>query len=646
MEWHDHGIGSMTADLHAIEARFGETYRRVAIGMALLDVAGRFRAVNDAFAELVGVEADALIGSEETTFIRPDDRHWADWGIGGEPQRLQVRMCRADGTEIHVIRILTAAADEEPFVLGHYIDVTEHNARLAALAELGEFSQTVTDDAGAADLVDRARLLVVQHLGLSEDRAAAVLGGAGDVLELLTAEDRSFVRSISSVVCAVHARRRAETARYHLASHDALTGLVNRTTFAARVADAVGQAERGRGHLCVLMVDIDGFKRVNDSLGHLHGDRLLRDIAQRMTAIVRPTDTVARIGGDEFGVLVTGLAAPNEAEAIALRLRDAFRTPFAVDGRSVHLSASIGVATSASSGIEPAELLADADLAMTEAKNTGKGRCVVFRPALRRAAAQRIALEEDLRAAVEAGAFRLDFQPIVELATGMWVGAEALLRWPHPTRGLVPPLDFIPLAEDSGLVVPLGEWVLRTALQHRVVWTPRLHCRQDFCVSVNVSVRQLAEPGFVDVVTDALAASGVPPEVLVLEMTESVFIDEEAGTLAVLRALRDLGVRIALDDFGTGYSALSYLRRFPVDILKLDRSFIAGLLGTAQDQAVTRAVIGLAQQLDLDLVAEGIETYDQLEILRQLGCRLGQGFLLQKPMPADTLPAHCPSSAS
>ncbi|MCL6537161.1 MAG: bifunctional diguanylate cyclase/phosphodiesterase [Acidothermus sp.] len=636
----------MTVDLREAAAWFRETCRHVGVGVALLDVQGRILAANDELAALLRTPADELVGRGEDEFVHPDDRQLADWGIGDDAQRTQLRLLRPDGEIAYAIRILRPLRErfDGSLALAHYLDVTEHNSRLVGLAELGEFAQTVADDRSGAELVSRARNLLTRHLALADDQAAAALGGSPDVLELLGGEDRAFVRSIASILETAQARRRAENARHHLAAHDGLTGLANRATFAARVDEAVGRIEAGREYLCILMIDIDGFKRVNDSLGHLHGDRLLRDVAQRITGVVRPTDTVARIGGDEFAVLLTGLTVPEEAEAIATRVRDAFRAPFAADGRAVHLSASIGVATARSRATDPTEFLADADLAMTEAKSTGKGRCVVFRPALRKAAAHRIALEEDLRVAVERGNFRLDFQPIVELATGRWIGAEALLRWPHPTRGLVPPLDFIPLAEDSGLVVPLGRWVLRTALQHRVAWSEQLPRCPDFCVSVNVSVRQLAEPDFPDDVAHALDATGVPPSALVLEMTESVFMDAENGTLRTLEAIHGLGVRLAIDDFGTGYSALSYLRNFPVDILKLDRSFVAGLLGTAQDRAVTSAVIGLAHQLDIDLVAEGIETFDQLEILRELGCRLGQGYLLHRPMAADAIPATCPAA--
>jgi diguanylate cyclase (GGDEF)-like protein/PAS domain S-box-containing protein len=631
---------------------FAPAGERAAIGMALVGLDGRYVEVNEAFCRMLGRPADDVIGRTTVEITHPDDRHVAIWSYpelsAGESDahRIEKRFVRPDGTVVQAIRItkIVRETDGAPaFMFAQYVDVTERNARFAGLAELG---QRALDGSGMDRLTAEARHLVATMLGLDDESAAQVLGSNPDALALLSVDDDGFVRSVRNVLDAAHARTRVEAESRRMAMHDTLTGLANRALLSDRVDQALAQLSPGREYVCVLMLDLDGFKRVNDSLGHARGDALLRDVAQRLMGAVRPTDTIARLGGDEFAVLVSGLTAPDDAEVVAQRLLDALKAPFNASGRAVHLSASVGVAPARSRSVTVANLLADADLAMYEAKTSGKGRYVMFAPTFRKAAAGRLALEEDLRSAVGLGAFRLDFQPIVDLVTNRWTGAEALLRWPHPTRGMVPPLDFIPLAEDTGLVVPLGKWVLEKALEHRVSWSHLVGDPTSFDVAINVSVRQLAEPGFADFVQAAVQQSGLPASSITLEMTESVFMNDNQVNIKALHALHEIGVRIALDDFGTGYSSLSYLRRFRIDVLKLDRSFVSGLLGSAQDRAVTRAVIDLAHHLDLELVAEGIETADQLDLLRQLGCRLGQGYLLHRPMPVEAIVEKYPRRAA
>jgi predicted signal transduction protein with EAL and GGDEF domain len=342
---------------------------------------------------------------------------------------------------------------------------------------------------------------------------------------------------------------------------------------------------------------------------------------------------VARLGGDEFAVLVRGLAHPTEAEIVAQRILDGLRAPFAVGGRAVHVQVSIGIACIGSRSIDADELLADADLAMYAAKAAGKGRAVTFTPNLRKAAVGQLALEEDLRYAATRGLFTLDYQPVIELASGAFIGGEALIRWPHPTRGMVPPLDFIPLAEDTGLVVPLGGWVLEQACAQGAAWRRMLG--SDFTMNVNVSSRQIVEADFVGRVAAVLDRTQIEPHSVVLEMTESVFMADDAHSRRVMSSLRELGVRIAIDDFGTGYSSLAYLRRLPIDILKLDRSFVTDLADGASERVITSAVVEIAHQLGLMVIAEGIETTEQLELLVELGCVAGQGYLLHRPMPAN-----------
>ena len=617
--------------------------RNAAIGMALVSMDGHYLQVNEALCRMAGRPADDLIGRSTVDVTHPEDRHLSAWSypeVCASPSdchRMEKRFLRPDGTVVQAIRVTKIVRDDAglpAYMFAQYIDVTQRNARFAGLAELG---QRALDHATPDELTAEARGLVSTMLGVSDEIAAGALGAKPDVLAVLPVDDQGFVRSVRNVLDAAHARSRAEDETRRMAMQDSLTGLANRALLSQRIDQALTQVIPGREYVCVLMLDLDGFKRVNDSLGHARGDGLLRDVAQRLMGAVRPTDTIARLGGDEFAVLVTGLGAPEESEVVAQRLLAALKTPFTSGGRAVHLSASVGVTSARSRSVTTANLLADADLAMYEAKMSGKGRYVVFAPTFRKAAAGRLALEEDLRSAVTDGAFELHFQPIVDLVSGRWSHVEALVRWPHPTRGMVPPLDFIPLAEDTGLVVPLGQWVLEKALDHRVSWSPLTAGDEGFGVAVNVSVRQLAEPGFVEFVRSVVDRSGLPPSSITLEVTESVFMDDNQTNIKALEALREIGVRIALDDFGTGYSSLSYLRRFRIDVLKLDRSFVSGLLGSAQDRAVTRAVIDLASHLELELVAEGIETQEQLELLRQLGCRLGQGYLMHKPMPAASV---------
>ena len=644
------GETSCCAECRVDVSWFRVAGRNAAIGMALVSMDGRYLQVNDALCRMAGRPADDLIGRTTVEITHPEDRHLAAWSYpevcadSSDCHRMEKRFLRPDGTiaqAIRVTKIVRDGAGRPVYMFAQYIDVTQRNARFAGLAELG---QRALDHATPDELSTEARGLVSTMLGVTEEIAAGALGATPDVLAVLPVDDQGFVRSVRNVLDAAHARSRAEDETRRMAMQDALTGLANRALLSQRIDQALGQVVSGREYVCVLMLDLDGFKRVNDSLGHARGDGLLRDVAQRLMGAVRPTDTIARLGGDEFAVLVTGLSAPEESEVVAQRLLAALKMPFSSGGRAVHLSASVGVTSARTRSVTTANLLADADLAMYEAKMSGKGRYVVFAPTFRKAAAGRLALEEDLRSAVADGAFELHFQPIVDLVTGTWSHVEALVRWPHPTRGVVPPLDFIPLAEDTGLVVPLGQWVLENALGQRVSWSSLIGCEPGFGVAVNVSVRQLAEPGFVEFVRDAVERSGLPPSSITLEVTESVFMDDNQTNIKALEAMREIGVRIALDDFGTGYSSLSYLRRFRIDVLKLDRSFVSGLLGSAQDRAVTRAVIDLASHLELELVAEGIETQEQLELLRQLGCRLGQGYLMHKPMPATSVVETYPLS--
>ena len=432
----------------------------------------------------------------------------------------------------------------------------------------------------------------------------------------------------------VSERRELERQLTHQAFHDPLTGLANRALFRDRVQHALALRARTREQLAVLFLDLDGFKAINDSLGHSVGDRLLSAVSRRLQTAVRPGDTVARLGGDEFAVLLEDIAGLYVAEQVAARFIEELQTPFALDGHEVFVGASVGVALS-NETFDADELLRNADLAMYRAKALGKNRCELFEPDMHAAVLDRMALENDLRHAVVRDQLRVHYQPVVELATGRIVGVEALIRWAHPTRGLVSPGEFINVAEESGLVVPLGRWVLTESCRQVARW--RAQTGLPLRLSVNISARQLQAPRLAEHVARTLRATGIDARDLVLEITESMLVDDAERTIAKLHLLRELGVRLAIDDFGTGYSSLNYLRRLPVDVLKIDRSFVKGIGTESELTSLTAAIVGIGRDLGLDTVAEGIEEPGQLAALRRMGCVLGQGFLYARPLPADEL---------
>ena len=433
----------------------------------------------------------------------------------------------------------------------------------------------------------------------------------------------------------VSERTELERQLTHQAFHDPLTGLANRELFRDRVQHALALRTRSHQPLAVLFLDLDGFKAVNDTLGHGVGDLLLKAVSERLQEAVRPGDTVARLGGDEFAVLLEQeLDGLHVAQQVATRFIEQLRTAFALDGHEVFVGASLGIAM-ATDLDDADELLRNADLAMYRAKALGKNRCEVFEPDMHAAAIDRMEMENDLRYAVVRNELRLHYQPIVELDTGRIVGVEALLRWEHPTRGLVQPLDFIHVAEESGLIVPVGRWVLTEACRQVARW--QRETGRSLRLAVNISARQLQAPKLAEHVATTLRTTGIDPHNLVLEITESTLVDDAERTIAKLHLLREIGVRLAIDDFGTGYSSLSYLRRLPVDMLKIDRSFVSGVCTEAELSSLTAAIVGIGRDLGLDTVAEGIESPEQLVALRDMGCALGQGYLYAKPLPPAQL---------
>lgn len=451
--------------------------------------------------------------------------------------------------------------------------------------------------------------------------------------------------AVQTVLHDVTQRRRLEARLVHDAFHDPLTGLPNRALFRDRVEHALARLVRTGDGVAVLFLDLDDFKAVNDTLGHAAGDRALVAVSERLREATRSYDTVARLGGDEFAILLEELSDEAEALDVVSRILAALQVPLRIDGRDMIVAGSIGVAHAVQS--DGADiLLRNADVAMYDAKESGKARHTVYIPAMYDAIVRRVALETDLRDAsadpARAG-FALAYQPIVELSSGSVRGMEALIRWSHPTRGFTTPDHFIPLAEQTGIIVPLGRWVLRQACRQleewRIAWVAASLDPETLpTVSINISGRQLQEEGFADEVADALRLTRAPPQRITLEITETVIMQDTERTLATLQRLQGLGVRLAIDDFGTGYSSLSYLQKFPVDVLKIDRSFVEGVARGDSDAALARTIIALGQTLGLPTVAEGVEDTAQRDQLRLLGCQYGQGYLFAKPMlaPAAT----------
>jgi diguanylate cyclase (GGDEF)-like protein len=428
--------------------------------------------------------------------------------------------------------------------------------------------------------------------------------------------------------------RRNEEQLRHNATHDALTGLPNRSLLLERLRGALQRARQAPERLfALLFLDLDRFKTINDSLGHPIGDGLLVGIAQRLRALVRASDTVARLGGDEFVILLDGMASSDDATLIAQRIQESLREPFSLNGHELVASTSIGILVGLDGHEQPEELLRDADIAMYRAKALGGARHETFAEPLHQAALARLQLETDLRRALERQEFTLHYQPIVALDRRQIIGAEALVRWQHPSRGMVAPLDFIPLAEETGLIEPLGRWVLRRACAQMRAWH-HLGFEQ-LTIAVNISVSELKVPGFAEMVAETLGETGLPGESLILEFTESVYMGEAAATSEVVQRLREMGVQIAFDDFGTGYSSLNYLRRFQASWIKIDRSFVQDLAPEANGPAIVGALIAMAHQLNITVVAEGVETEEQLGMLRSHQCDTIQGYLISQPVPDD-----------
>ena len=417
----------------------------------------------------------------------------------------------------------------------------------------------------------------------------------------------------------------------HSAEHDFLTGLPNRMLLNDRISQAIVLASRHNKHVAVLFLDLDGFKHINDSLGHPVGDKLLQSIATRLVDCVRASDTVSRQGGDEFVVLLSEVELSEDAAITARRMLHAVSRPHSIDQHDLHVTTSIGVSVYPEDGLDAETLIKNADTAMYQAKESGRQSFQFFKPAMNARAVERQSIEEGLRRALQRQEFVLYYQPKVDLTTGAISGAEALIRWIHPTRGLIPPMDFIPIAEDCGLILSIGAWALREACTQSRAWTKA--GLPDVTMAVNVSAIEFRDKNFLNRLFEVINETGLDPRLLELELTESVLMKHAASTAVILQSLREAGIKLAVDDFGTGYSSLSYLRKFPVDAVKIDQSFIRQI-SADDDTTIVKAVIGMARGLKLRVIAEGVETPEELAFLRAYRCDEAQGYYFSRPVPA------------
>jgi diguanylate cyclase (GGDEF)-like protein/PAS domain S-box-containing protein len=611
--------------------------------------------------------------------LHPDDRQWVlelldrarTAGTGFECEH---RLVRPDGT----IRVLQArgevhrdGAGRAATMVGTAQDVTDRNRaqqgmqRLAAIVQSSSDAiysvapdRTVTSwNAGAERLLGRPAAEMLGHPvtnvwppeQLEANRSMFERAFAGEVItEFETVrvhrdgtrvavalswspikDNSGAITGVSVIARDITQRKQLEEQLVRQALHDPLTGLANRALFGDRLEHALARGRRPGASVAILLIDLDGFKDINDSLGHDAGDDLLTIAGMRLQGHARASDTVARLGGDEFGVLLEDITAA-EAVRSAEVLLEGLATPIVLRDRDLTPAASIGIAIAA--GEDAETLLRNADTAMYAAKRQGKGGYAIFELAMHATVVERLDLAADLSRAVEKGQLHLCYEPQTNLGSGRIVGLEALVRWRHPTRGKVSPGEFIPLAEETGMIVPIGRWVLREACRQAKAWQEQWPATPPLAIAVNLSARQLQYPGIVDEVSAALAAADLDPPSLVLEITETAIMEQLDAAITILIELRRLGVRLALDDFGTGYSSLSYLQRLPVDIIKLDRTFVSGVAGSTEDSALARGILTLGQTLGLETVAEGIETAEQLAALRELGCQLGQGYFFARPL--------------
>jgi diguanylate cyclase (GGDEF)-like protein/PAS domain S-box-containing protein len=683
-------VDQVTALLERNEARFRAMVRDSNDIMAIVDPHGRLVYASPVTERILGLDIEPLIGTDVFDLIHPEDRDAARLGFQFTREgkdgadRVELRLRRADGTWRVVEAVATNLLDD-PSVEGIVIsarDLTDRRRAEAELREAQERFRSAFEHApiGMALISIDGRLFrvnraLVQILGRGESELLA-----SSMLELCHVDDRdqcreqvrrlftgvtqsaqleqrfvhhdghpvwvsvsaSLVRDVHDqpmyLVCQVEdigERRASGEALAHQAVHDPLTGLPNRLQFVERLGRELARAEQRRGRVAVLFLDLDRFKVVNDSLGHSAGDRLLVAVADRLSSVMGPSDAVARFGGDEFTILCQEVSSEETVELIAERISQAIARPVTLMEGEVFVTASIGIALSGNGADTPETLLRNADAAMYHAKERGRDRAELFDAREHHRAVDDLRTGNELHRAIERGELRVHYQPMINLDNGTLFGFEALIRWEHPERGLIPPMEFVPLAEETGMIVPLGVWALEQACRQAVHWHEQAPDGPQLSMSVNLSPRQLAEPALPNDVARVLHDTGIHPSALWLEITESTLMRDAESALSAFGALQALGLHLAVDDFGTGYSSLAYLERLPVEALKIDRSFTEGVGVRKDSTAIVGAVIGLARALRLSTVAEGIETPEQFQLLRSMGCEVGQGFLFGAARPPE-----------
>ena len=547
---------------------------------------------------------------------------------------LHVLLLEPDQAAATSLANLLRAASSRPVVIRHAVSLEAGLALLherspdAVITELELADSSGNETLGQLLAAEPHLPIVVLAEGEDDGFALELLKhGAQDYLVKGRSDGALILKTLRYAI----ERKESEQHLTFLSHYDRLTGLANRELFRDRLHQAMTRAERSGQLVALMFIDLDRFKAVNDTLGHLAGDELLIEVAERLKGAVRRSDTIARLGGDEFTVVVEGLADTVDAETVCAKILRSLARPFLIQNHEIHVTGSIGVTFFPRDDTDLNGLLRNADAAMYRAKEEGRNKYHLFTADLNTRALNRMALETALRHAIERDELHLCYQPKICVRTGAVLGAEALLRWNHPERGAVSPVDFIPIAEESGLIVPIGEWVLRRACADIRKW----HAAgfEQINVAVNLSARQFRQGELVDVVREVLDEAGIAPHQLELEITESLLMDDTQASQVALRALKSLGTQIYLDDFGTGYSSLAYLKKFPLDGLKIDRSFIRDLPGDADGEAITRAILALSHALRLTVVAEGVETGQQLDFLRAADCEVVQGYLYSRPLP-------------
>ena len=651
------------------------------------DLTGRYTFLNKAGERITGYTREEIMGMDAAHLVAPEDRERAREMLArkltdGVETYYEIEIIAKDGRRVRLeVSTRLLYRDGRPAgVQGIARDITKRRRAEVALRESEERYRELFENAndiiythdlaGAFTSLNKtgervtgytreevarlnvADIVVPEHLALArqmisrkaEERVATVYeleikakAGHHVALEVSTRliyEDGRPV-GVQGVARDITERRLAAERLRHDAYHDALTGLPNRLLLVDHLRLAIERTKRHQQHLfAVLFMDVDRFKNVNDSLGHTVGDSLLVAIAGRLEKCLRPGDTVARLGGDEFTILLDGISGVADAVRVAERVQLELMMPFSVSGREVYTTASIGIALSTLDYERPEDILRDADTAMYRAKLLGKARHTIFDRSMHERALTALQLESDMRRALERSEFRVAYQPIVALRDGGLSGFEALVRWQHPTRGLILPAEFIPIAEETGLIVPLGLWVLDSACRQMQSWRQQFAAAGSLTLSVNLSGKQLAQSDLFGQIYQTLRDTAFDPHYLQLEITESVIMENAEEAVETLAQLKALNLRLIIDDFGTGYSSLSYLHRFPVDMLKIDRSFVTRMIDGNENSEIVRTIITLANNLGMDVIAEGVETTGQLERLRELGCAYGQGYHFAWPLDA------------